>query len=105
MLRIQRSANWKIVFTLSGRIEAEQLEELQRLFSLETVARELALDLRDVTLVDREAVKYLADCEANSIELVNCPAYVREWIKRERACTASDIGKRSPRCSNPNPRR
>ena len=83
MLRIQRSTNGKIVFTLSGRIEAEYIEELQRLFSLETLDRHLVLDLRDVTLVDRDAVKYLARCQARSIELVNCPAYIREWIERE----------------------
>jgi anti-anti-sigma regulatory factor len=88
MLRIQRSANGKVVFTLSGRIEAGAVEELQRLFSLETRDRHLVLDLKDVTLVDRDAVKYLARCEANSIELKNCPAYIREWIDRERGRNA-----------------
>jgi predicted metal-binding protein len=42
------------------------------------------LDLKDVTLVDRDAIKYLADCEADGTKLANCPAYVREWIGRER---------------------
>ena len=84
MLRIQRSANGKVVFTLSGRIEAEDVEELHRLFSLEIGDRHLVLDLKDVTLVDRDAVKYLARCEARSIELENCPAYIREWIEQER---------------------
>jgi hypothetical protein len=84
MLRIQRSANGKVVFTLSGRIEAEHVEELQRVCFLETVDRLLVLDLKDVTLVDRDAVKYLARCEANGVKLENCPAYIREWIKRER---------------------
>jgi anti-anti-sigma regulatory factor len=83
VLKIQRSANAKIVFTLSGRIEVEDVAELQRLLALETANRLLALDLRDVTLVDREAVKFLANCEADSIELENCPAYIREWIKQE----------------------
>ena len=84
MLRIQRSANGKVVFTLSGRIEAEHVEELQRVFALETVDRLLVLDLKDVTLVDRDAVKYLARREANGVELQNCPPYIREWIERER---------------------
>ena len=83
MLRIQRSANGKVMLTLSGRIEAEHLEELQRVCSLETVDRLLVLDLKDVTLVDRDAVKYLARCEANGVRLENCPAYIREWIERE----------------------
>jgi hypothetical protein len=85
MLRIQRSENGKVVFTLSGRIQAEDLEELHRLFSLETPDRHMVLDLQDVTLVDRNAVKYLARCEARSIELENCPAYIREWIEQERS--------------------
>ena len=84
MLKIQRSANGKIVFTLSGRIEAEDVAELRRLFDLETTDHHLALDLKDVTLVDRDAVKFLARCEADDIQLENCPPYIREWIERER---------------------
>ena len=83
MLKIQRSANDKVIFTLSGRIEAEHLKELQRVCSLEAADRLLALDLKDVTLVDRNAVTYLAICEANGVQLENCPAYIREWIERE----------------------
>jgi anti-anti-sigma regulatory factor len=83
MLKIRRSANGKIVFTLSGRIEIEDVAELQRLLALELSDHNLALDLADVTLVDREAVKFLAQCEADSIELENCPPYIREWIQRE----------------------
>jgi hypothetical protein len=84
MLKIQRSSNGEVVFTLIGRIEIEDIGELQRLFSLEQVGRRLALDLEDVTLVDRDAVKFLARCEADGIKLENCPAYIREWIAREK---------------------
>jgi hypothetical protein len=87
MLRIQRKANGKVVFTLSGRIEAEDIDELRRLFELEDISRKIALDLRDVTLVDRDGVKFLAVCEVNGIELENCPAYIREWIGRESRST------------------
>jgi hypothetical protein len=83
MLKIQRSTNGRVVYTLSGRIEAEDIVELQRILNLETENDQLALDLKDVTLVDREAVKFLARCEADSITLENCPAYVREWIGQE----------------------
>jgi anti-anti-sigma regulatory factor len=83
MLKIQRKANGRVLFTLSGRIEAEDIDELRRLLELEDTSRKIALDLRDVTLVDREGVKFLADCEANGIQLENCPAYIREWIGRE----------------------
>jgi hypothetical protein len=83
MLKIQRSTNGKVIFTLSGRIEAEDIDELRRLLDLEGSGSRIAFDLKDVTLVDREAVKFLTDCEADSIQLDNCPPYVREWIARE----------------------
>jgi hypothetical protein len=83
MLKIQRKANGRVLFTLSGRIEAEDIDELRRLLELEDTSRKIALDLRDVTLVDRDGVKFLADCEVNGIQLENCPPYIREWIGRE----------------------
>jgi hypothetical protein len=43
----------------------------------------VALDLRDLLLVDREAVKLLAFHESNGAELRNCPAYIREWVTKE----------------------
>jgi anti-anti-sigma regulatory factor len=64
MLKIQRSANGQVVFTLSGRIETEDVKELQQLLALETAGQQLVLDLRDVTLVNEGAVKFLAGCEA-----------------------------------------
>ncbi len=33
--------------------------------------------------VDRDAVKFLARCAANGMELGHCPPYIREWIVRE----------------------
>jgi anti-anti-sigma regulatory factor len=88
MLKIQRKANAKVLFTLSGRIEAEDIEELRRLFKLEGNGRHIALDMRDVTLVDRDGVKFLKSCEADRITLENCPAYIREWMARASRHTA-----------------
>ena len=83
--RIQRSSEAEVVvLTLSGRIEAEDVAELQRLFQLEQGDHRIALDLREVTLINREAVKFLARCEADNIRLTNCPAYIREWIGPEK---------------------
>ncbi len=83
MLKIQRLSSAGVVFTLIGRIEIEDITELERLFSLEAGAR-FALDLAEVTLIDREAVKSLARWERENIELRNCPAYIRVWIDREQ---------------------
>ena len=84
MLRIQRSTNGEVVLTLSGRLRADNLGELKTVLQLDTEGRRVMLDLRDLTLVDRDAVKFLESCEADSIKLKNCPAYIREWIVRER---------------------
>jgi hypothetical protein len=92
MLRIQRSASDKVIFTLSGRIDAEGLAELQRLFDLEPGGHHLALDLKDVTLADRDAVKFLLRSEENGIHLENCPPYIHEWIEREREAKDSEKG-------------
>jgi anti-anti-sigma regulatory factor len=81
-LRIEKSARQEFtVFTLSGRINAEQVAELKGLF--DTDYRNIILDLRDVRLADRDAVKFLRGCEADGMKLENCQAYVREWIDSE----------------------
>ncbi len=84
-LRIQKSVNRDLViFTLTGRIQAEQITELLALVGSEAWARGVVLDLEQVKLVDRDAVLFLALSEARGIALRNCPAYIREWINRER---------------------
>jgi predicted metal-binding protein len=81
-LRIERSVRQGItVFTLSGHMKAEEVAELKALFDVDH--RTIVLDLRDVRLADRDAVKFLRDCEADGMKLENCPEYVREWMERE----------------------
>ena len=87
MLKIQRSVNGQVVLTLSGRIEAEDIKELQGALALETTKKQLILDLRDVTLLNQDAIKFLGGCEAGGIKLENCPVYIREWIERIKGRT------------------
>jgi hypothetical protein len=84
MLKVERSANGQVIFTLIGRMVQEDIGELERLFQSESNVRNRILDLRDLTLVDRDAVRFLGQCEEDNIRLKNCPAYIREWITRER---------------------
>ena len=84
MLRIQRQANGHVVLKISGRLDGENLSELEKLIESEEVAREIALDLRELILVDHDAVRFLEQCESNGIELQNCPPYICEWITRQR---------------------
>ena len=79
MLRAQRSANGGVVIALSGRIETENIADVESLLRSEGAIR-IVLDLKDVTLVNRDAVAFLSRCETNGIVLKNCPAYIREWI-------------------------
>ena len=84
MLKITRAANGEVIFTVSGRMDAENLDELKQLFISESRGRHIALDLKELTLVDQDAVRFLERCEAGNIRLKNCSAYIREWITRER---------------------
>ena len=63
-------------------MEAAQVLQLKKLF--ERDYRHIILDLRDVRLADRDAVRFLRGCEADGMKLENCPAYVREWMDREK---------------------
>ena len=72
------------MFILSGRIEKQAIAELERLFEQQTDYRDIVLDLKDVSLVDREVMSFLARCEADGVKLENCASYIREWMKREK---------------------
>jgi len=84
MLRITRTANEEVVFRLSGQMSAENIDELERLFSAETSSRRIVLELEDLTLVDQHIVSFLKRSEANGIKLENCPAYIRQWIRQQK---------------------
>ena len=84
MLRIRRSSNDQVVFALSGRMVEDDLAELEALISCEASRGRVVLDLKDVTLVRVDAINFLVRCESHGITLENCPAYVREWMTRQR---------------------
>src|SRR5262249_44563219 len=83
MLKVQRSANGVVVFTISGRLDANNVSELSALLAAERGGPTVVLDLKDVVLVDRDVVRFLWAREGNGIVLRNCPSYIREWIARE----------------------
>jgi len=84
MLKIQRASNGQVVFRLSGEMAEEQIAELEAIIRSEATGRRIVLDLKDLTLVGRDAIGFLDRCETDGITLKNCPGYVREWITRER---------------------
>jgi anti-anti-sigma regulatory factor len=58
MLRTRRTGNGEVLFTFSGRIETENITQIQQLLAVETSGQQLILDLKDVTLVNQDAVKF-----------------------------------------------
>ena len=80
MLRIQRSENGEVVFALSGRMDAENIAELKALLGAEAKDRRMVLDLKDVTLVDRDAIAFLEHCDDCDKGTVDCSS--------SRACEA-----------------
>jgi hypothetical protein len=72
-----------IVLLASGRLSGEYVDTLEKALQQESGA--LAIDLKNVCLVDGDAVQLLALAESNGTELRNCPKYICEWISRERA--------------------
>lgn len=80
MLLIQRAANGKVCFSLSGRMEAEDADALRKLIGLEPSSKRIVLNLRELVLVDSDAMEFLAECEAKGIKLEQYPGFVRTWI-------------------------
>ena len=72
-----------LILHISGQITGKDVDLLRSV--LEQERDVVAIDLKDVLLVDRGAVRLLALSELNGAELRNCPAYIREWVTRERA--------------------
>ena len=82
-LRIENVSDGRVlILRLFGRLQSEHLKELQT--HMDGTTMKLVLDLDQVKLVDREAVCFLAACEARGVQLSQCSPYIREWINRER---------------------
>ena len=72
------------IFILSGRIETDAVAELRGLLESRKDCRDVVVDLKNVSLVDREAMGFLARCEADGVKLEHLPPYIREWMEREK---------------------
>ncbi len=82
-LRIEQvSQGHRTTLKLIGQIHSGDLEQLR--LQTEAGGTGMAFDLDELTLVDAGVVRYLGECEERGVELMNCPPYIREWIKREK---------------------
>jgi hypothetical protein len=83
--RIEAAARGRFtVFSLSGRFEKEAIAELMRVFESRTDYREIVMDLKDVSLIDRDVMGFFLRCESDGLKLENCPPYIRKWMEREK---------------------
>ena len=67
---------------LIGRMRAEHLSELEQ--QIKESESKIVLDLEELNLVDVEAIRFLGMCETQGVTLLNCSAYIRDWIGKER---------------------
>jgi hypothetical protein len=82
-LKIERdSQSGKTTVRLIGRFQSAHIGELEK--QLQSPDPQCVLDLKEVTLVDVEVVRFLNVCESRSVEIVHCSQYIREWMVRER---------------------
>jgi anti-anti-sigma regulatory factor len=58
MLKITRFSNGEAVFRLSGRMDTENLNDLEALLNAE-FSDGIVLDLKDLTLFDQNVVRFL----------------------------------------------
>jgi hypothetical protein len=80
MFKILRIENGGVVLAVIGQLRAGDVSELSALLADEPAGQTLVLDLKNLVLADRPAVRFLHECEHRGIELRNCPGYVRIWI-------------------------
>lgn len=83
-LRIERlSMEHGTRIRLSGELRCEQLSDVRK--EIKRDGQQVTLDLEDLDLVDIHAVRFLNDCEAQNVKVINCALYIREWMFQERA--------------------
>jgi hypothetical protein len=74
-----------VLLHVSGHLQEVHVSMIEELIAKET--NPVILDLAEVTLVDREAIRFLAACDATGIGLRNCPEFVREWMSKGARCS------------------
>lgn len=76
-------AEQTVKLLLNGKFSEDALPDLDHSISQALGASErILIDLSEVTLVDRKAVQYFSDRACEDVKLVNCPIYLRSWIKQ-----------------------
>lgn len=72
--------NHFVLLQIRAHLQQAQVSMIEEFIAQETDA--VIHDLEKVTVVDREMVRFFAPCDARSIELRNCPDFIREWMRK-----------------------
>jgi hypothetical protein len=51
---------------------------------IERFGQPAILDLDEVNVVDIDGIRFLNECQAQGIQVVNCSPYIREWMLQEK---------------------
>ena len=81
-LKIERiSGKHRARIRLSGAFRCDHLGQVRAEINR---GGPVALDLKEVDLVDVEAVRFLNAREDEGISVLHCSPYIRQWMFRER---------------------
>ena len=86
MFKITQDAGQFDVISVSlyGLFTAEYVSEVEKVLALNGAeVKRVALDLTNVTFVDREAMEFLRAAKSRRINMKNLPSYVTRWIEQE----------------------
>ena len=72
---------------LCGQLTGEYVPELEKALN-PAAAPQIALDMSNVTFVDRKAMEFLCGVKSR-ISIENIPSYVMRWIEQEYRCGSS----------------
>jgi hypothetical protein len=82
-LRIKRLCENRVTrICLSGQLRCAHLVDLRA--EIEQFGQPATLDLDEVNVVDIDGIRFLNECQAQGIQVVNCSPYIREWMLQEK---------------------
>jgi anti-anti-sigma regulatory factor len=74
-------AEHSVTLRLNGKFDEDAIRDLDSsILEARGTHQYVYIDLSEVTLVDRKAVRYLSGQASRTVKLVNCPIYLSGWI-------------------------
>ena len=82
-MKIERNSHGgRTTIHLIGHFQSEHVGELKK--QLQDNGPQLVLDLKEVTVVDVEVVRFLVASKADGVKIAHCSPYIRKWMAQER---------------------